>query len=125
MLTVDLPVASNRLSLTRFIKRDRRDCTQCHASQDSYQSQNTAFARKPMFDGTDMKDEYWNTPMHTWDFVDKLRAATPMKVVLKGIVTAEDAELAVAPAPPRSSCRITAAARKRAAARPSTACRRS
>ena len=96
VLTVDLPVASNRLSLTRFIKRDRRDCTQCHASQDSYQSQNTAFARKPMFDGTDMKDEDWNTPAHTWEFVDRLRAATPMKVVVKGIVTAEDADLAVA-----------------------------
>jgi 4-hydroxymandelate oxidase len=96
VLTVDLPVASNRLSLMRFIKRDARDCTHCHASQDSYESQNTAFARKPMFDGTDMKNEYWNTSMHTWDFVDRLRAATPMKVVIKGIVTAEDADLAVA-----------------------------
>ena len=96
VLTVDLPVTSNWLSLTRFSKRDRRDCTQCHANQDSDQSQNTAFARKPMFDGTEMKDEYLDTPMHTWDFVDRLRAATPMKVVLKGIVTAEDADLAVA-----------------------------
>ena len=96
VLTVDLPVDSNRLSLTRFARRDTRDCTACHASEDSYESRNTAFARKPMFDGTDMKDEYWNTPMHTWDFVDKLRAATPMQVVIKGIVTAEDASLAVA-----------------------------
>jgi 4-hydroxymandelate oxidase len=96
VLTVDMPVNSNRLSLTRLIKRDRRDCTQCHATQDSYPSQNTAFARKPMFDGIDMKDEYFDTPMHTWDFVDRLRAATPMKVVLKGIVTAEDADSAVA-----------------------------
>ncbi|HSG00150.1 MAG TPA: alpha-hydroxy acid oxidase [Vicinamibacterales bacterium] len=94
-LTVDLPVDSNRLSLTRFTRRDRRDCTACHASEDTYQSQNTTFARKPMFDGTDMKDEYWNTPMHTWDFVDKLRAATSMQVVIKGIVTGEDASLAV------------------------------
>jgi 4-hydroxymandelate oxidase len=96
VLTVDLPVTSNWLSLTRFSKRDRRDCTQCHANQDSPQSQNTPFARKPMFDGTGMKDAYFDTPMHTWDFVDRLRAATPMKVVLKGIVTAEDADLAVA-----------------------------
>lgn len=96
VLTVDLPIDSNRLSLTRFIKRDRRDCTQCHASRDTYDSQNTAFARKPMFEGTDMRPEYWDTPMHTWDFVDRLRAATRMQVVVKGIVTAEDAELAVA-----------------------------
>jgi 4-hydroxymandelate oxidase len=96
VLTVDLPVNSNRLSLTRRIKHDGRDCTQCHASQDSYQSQNTAFARKPMFDGTDMRGEYFATPMHTWDFVDRLRAATSMQVVVKGIVTAEDGDLAVA-----------------------------
>jgi 4-hydroxymandelate oxidase len=95
VLTVDLPIASNRLSLSRWIKRDRRDCTQCHASGDAYGSQNTSFSRKPMFDGTDMKDEYWNTPMHTWEFVDRLRAATPMKVVVKGIVTAEDARRCV------------------------------
>lgn len=96
VLTVDLPVTSNRLSLARFIKRDRRDCTQCHASADSYSTQNTQFSRKPMFDGTGMRDEYWNTPMHTWDFVDRLRAATPMTLVIKGIVAAEDAERAIA-----------------------------
>jgi 4-hydroxymandelate oxidase len=96
VLTVDLPVASNRLSMMRFIKRDARDCTHCHANQDSYPPQNTGFARKPMFDGTDMKNEYWDTPMHTWELVDRLCAATPMQVVVKGIVTAEDADLAVA-----------------------------
>ncbi len=96
VLTVDLPIASNRLSLSRWIKRDRRDCTQCHASGDAYGSQNTSFSRKPMFDGIEMKDEYFNTPMHTWEFVERLKAATPMKVVVKGIVTAEDAARCVA-----------------------------
>ncbi|MBX3174376.1 MAG: alpha-hydroxy-acid oxidizing protein [Gemmatimonadaceae bacterium] len=91
LLTVDLPVSSNRISLSRFIKRDRRNCAQCHASSDSYGSMNTQFARKPMFDGIEMKDEYFNTPMHTWEFVERLKAATPMTVYVKGIVTAEDA----------------------------------
>jgi isopentenyl diphosphate isomerase/L-lactate dehydrogenase-like FMN-dependent dehydrogenase len=91
VLTVDLPIASNRLSLSRWIKRDRRDCAQCHASGDAYDSLNTSFARKPMFEGTGMKNEYLDTPMHTWEFVERLKAATPMKVVVKGIVTAEDA----------------------------------
>ena len=91
VLTVDLPVSSNRLSLSRWIKRDRRDCAQCHASGDSYGSQNTTFTRKPMFDGTGLQDSDFNTPMLTWEFVDRLKAATPMKVVVKGIVTAEDA----------------------------------
>jgi isopentenyl diphosphate isomerase/L-lactate dehydrogenase-like FMN-dependent dehydrogenase len=96
VLTVDLPVSSNRISLTRFIKRDRRDCTECHAKGDAYGSQNTSFSRKPMFEGTGITDADFDTPGHTWDFVDKLRAATKMRVVVKGIVTAEDAERCVA-----------------------------
>ena len=35
-------------------------------------------------------------PPHTWDYVTRLKDSTSMKVVLKGIVTREDAELAVA-----------------------------
>jgi isopentenyl diphosphate isomerase/L-lactate dehydrogenase-like FMN-dependent dehydrogenase len=31
----------------------------------------------------------------TWEFIDRLKAATSMKVLIKGIVTREDAELAV------------------------------
>lgn len=96
VLTVDLPISSNRVSLTRFIKRDRRDCTQCHASADAYGSQNTSFSRKPMFDDTGITDADFDTAMHTWEFVDRLRAATKMRVVLKGIVTAGDAERCLA-----------------------------
>jgi isopentenyl diphosphate isomerase/L-lactate dehydrogenase-like FMN-dependent dehydrogenase len=96
VLTVDLPVSSNRLSLSRFIRRDRRDCTQCHASGDAYENQNTSFARKPMFDGLEMRDEYMDTPTHAWEFIERLKVATPMKVVIKGIVTAEDAERCIA-----------------------------
>jgi len=90
--TVDLPVSSNRVSLSRFIKRDRRDCSQCHASGDAYGSRNTAFARKPMFDGIDVKDGDFDIPLHDWEFVDRLKAATKMKVMVKGITTAEDAQ---------------------------------
>lgn len=90
VLTVDLPVASNRASLQRFKKRDRRDCTQCHAPGDG--GPRTQYARKPMFDGLAMKDEYFDTPMQTWEFVDRLKAATKMKVMVKGITTAEDAQ---------------------------------
>src|SRR5260221_9003714 len=32
----------------------------------------------------------------SWDFIKRLRGATRMKVVVKGILTAEDAKLAVA-----------------------------
>ena len=90
--TTDLPVASNRITLSRFIRRDRRDCTQCHASGDTYGSRNTGYARKPMFDSTGMTAADWDIPMQTWEFVDRLKAATRMKVVVKGITTAEDAQ---------------------------------
>jgi len=86
VLTVDNPVGGNRTSLARGAKRDRRNCAQCHAANDS-----AAYLRKPMFDGTGMRAENWETPMHTWEFVDRLKAATSMGVVIKGIVSAEDA----------------------------------
>ena len=34
-------------------------------------------------------------PPYTWDYVKRLKDATDMKVILKGIVTAEEAELAL------------------------------
>jgi len=34
-------------------------------------------------------------PSLTWDFVKRLKDATKMKLILKGIVTREDAQLAV------------------------------
>ena len=90
VLTVDLPVSSNRVSLARFIKRDRRDCAQCHTT-DLYGNPNRTFARKPMFEGLDVEGA-WNTPGMDWAFVDKLKKATRMKLVIKGITTAEDAQ---------------------------------
>lgn len=91
VLTVDLPVSSNRVSLSRFIKRDRRDCAQCHTT-DLYGNPDRTFARKPMFEGLDVEGA-WNTPGMDWAFVDKLKKATKMKLVIKGITTAEDAQL--------------------------------
>lgn len=92
VLTVDLPVSSNRLTLSRYIKRDTRNCAQCHGGgTDPYAEQNTTIRRKPMFAGTDITDDQFETPALTWEFVDRLRNATRMRLVLKGIVTAEDA----------------------------------
>ena len=34
-------------------------------------------------------------PPYTWDYISRLKDASDMKVILKGIVTAEEAELAV------------------------------
>lgn len=93
VLTVDLLVSSNRVSLTRFVKRDRRDCAQCHAgSRDTYGSWTRSFARYPMFDGTGLTAAEFNAPALTWEFLDRLKGLTKMRIVVKGIVGAGDAE---------------------------------
>jgi len=44
-----------------------------------------------MFDGVDMKGVRMSIAGLTWDYVEKLKGATSMKVLVKGIVTGEDA----------------------------------
>ena len=54
-----------------------------------------SFITRPIFKGLDMSRALRTTPFDwSWDYVDKLRSITKMKIVLKGIVTREDAELA-------------------------------
>jgi 4-hydroxymandelate oxidase len=91
VLTVDLPLGSNRETSKRYAQRDTRTCTACHGeSFASYVS------RKPMFSGIDVSAVESEVPLGmTWDFVKKLRDLTSMKLVLKGIVTREDAAIAI------------------------------
>jgi isopentenyl diphosphate isomerase/L-lactate dehydrogenase-like FMN-dependent dehydrogenase len=51
--------------------------------------------RKPNLNGYPKVDPIPEVGTPSWEFVDRLKAATSMKVFLKGIVTREDAELAV------------------------------
>jgi isopentenyl diphosphate isomerase/L-lactate dehydrogenase-like FMN-dependent dehydrogenase len=90
---VDLPVISNRETASEFARLDDRDCAACHELAAA-----TYFRvdRKPMFDGLDtsgLRD--LDAPAVTWDFIARLRRLTDMKILLKGIVTREDAKLAV------------------------------
>jgi 4-hydroxymandelate oxidase len=92
LLTVDLPVGPNRHTARRLAKQDDRPCAACH--------DNTTFAgtvrRKPMYDGLDLSKVEDNIePAMDWDYVKRLRDLTSMKLVLKGVVTREDAALAV------------------------------
>jgi isopentenyl diphosphate isomerase/L-lactate dehydrogenase-like FMN-dependent dehydrogenase len=93
VLTVDLPVISNRETAARLARLDERDCASCHE-----QNAATYFrvGRKPMFDGVDTRGlTDLDAPALTWDFIDRLRGLTRMKIFVKGIVTREDAALAV------------------------------
>lgn len=89
VLTVDLNSDSNRIMLSRYMRADDRDCSVCHDAPDAW------LDRKPMYEGTGATTAGFDTSAMTWEFVDRLKEASSMKVVVKGIVTAEDATDAV------------------------------
>lgn len=91
VLTVDRQGGRNTQTLFRLRRGDDRTCISCHGG--GFQNE---VSRKPMFQGIDVSrvNNLYGTGM-TWDFVQKLRGATKMKILLKGIVTPEDARKAV------------------------------
>ncbi|HEX9638665.1 MAG TPA: alpha-hydroxy acid oxidase [Acidobacteriota bacterium] len=95
VLTVDLQGGSNRETLARAMRRDPRPCGTCHAGEVFTQAR-AYLERKPMFRGLDLSAVTMIGPMDmTWDYVKRLRDTTSMPIVIKGIVTREDAELAL------------------------------
>lgn len=78
LLTVDTPVVGNRESQRAFIAK----------------LLSSGQLRLGNFDDLGMPPGVDN-PAYTWDFVDWLRAETRMKLIIKGIVTHEDARICV------------------------------
>jgi isopentenyl diphosphate isomerase/L-lactate dehydrogenase-like FMN-dependent dehydrogenase len=99
VLTVDLQGGSNREAQARGQRRDSRQCTACHPAGplgSSLDNVNAMVARKPMFAGLDVSAVQSAQPLDmNWDVVKRLRDTTRMKIILKGIVTGDDAALAV------------------------------
>lgn len=91
VLTVDLNSPSNRLAMRRYIRQDKRNCSDCHDPNRG----DAWLDRKPMYDDRGTSTASFKTPAMTWEFVERLKSSTSMKVVIKGIVTAEDAESAM------------------------------
>ena len=90
VLTVDsLAGEGTKETQIRSRQLDARDCAACHPSPSAY------LARKPMFHGVDLEgvdpELGWGANLR-WDFVRRLKASTSMRLVIKGIVTREDAE---------------------------------
>ena len=85
--TVDLLGGRNMETAERFRRADTRDCTACHSTARGGRSldQLTMLAGIP---------GGMNPPAANWDYVDRLKKLTPMKLVLKGIETGDDARLA-------------------------------
>ena len=90
VLTVDLPAGRNTETERRFAREDTRQCSSCH--QPGWEGY---FRRKSMFEGLDLTGVSMFSPGLTWDFLRRLKDITKMKLVVKGLETREDAELAV------------------------------
>ena len=89
--TVDLLGGRNTETMLRLMRQDTRQCTQCHQPAPMLDNR-----RKPMVAGlTPSQPPMPEAGTPTWDYVKRLKDATSMKLFLKGIVTREDAELAV------------------------------
>ena len=108
VLTVDLHEGSNRETLFRSERVDKRPCSACHAGgyspfargKPGTSASKGGFAdfavRKPMFDGVDVSQVTQLFPLAAdWELVKRLRDTVTVKFLIKGIVTREDAELAV------------------------------
>src|SRR5499425_1481846 len=106
VLTVDLQEGSNRETLFRAQLRDNRACSACHKGAYTGYARGKpgvssggfaeSEARKPMFDGLDLsKVTAMRAKPMDWDFVKRLRDTVTAKLLIKGIVTSEDAQIAV------------------------------
>ena len=94
VVTVDLNGGSNRETAARAARADGRDCRVCHDSDPM--NALTRLPRKPMFAGIDLSAVTRLYPYDlTWDTLQRLRDLWPGTLILKGIVTREDAALAV------------------------------
>jgi 4-hydroxymandelate oxidase len=85
--TIDLLGGRNLETAERSRRTDTRDCTACHSTARGGRS----IAELPMFSGL---EPAMNPAGATWDYVDRLKKMTRMKLVLKGVETHEDARLA-------------------------------
>ena len=101
VFTIDLLGGSNRLTMLRAQTADSRDCSACHNGGRPRPGLlglvgNEDNRRKPMLSALEpVAKPQLETAVPTWEFVKRLKSSTTMKVILKGIVTKEDAELAV------------------------------
>ncbi|MGH8217026.1 MAG: alpha-hydroxy acid oxidase [Steroidobacteraceae bacterium] len=93
-VTVDLPAGRNTETAARLRREDTRDCSACH-TVDAHGNPRLNLAAEPMFQGIDTRGLRLTSASLTWDFIKRLKDATAMKVVIKGIETQEDAALAV------------------------------
>jgi 4-hydroxymandelate oxidase len=87
-VTLDVRTPAKWETFVRLRRTDTRDCGSCHGLTDY-------LSRKPNFTGIDLGGVSSTVVTNlTWDLIKRLRDTVKVKLVLKGILTFEDAKLA-------------------------------
>jgi 4-hydroxymandelate oxidase len=87
-VTLDVRSPAKWSTFVRLRRTDTRDCGGCHGPNDY-------LSRKPNFAGIDLAGTSSTIVTNlTWDRIKRLRDMVKVKLVLKGILTAEDAKMA-------------------------------
>ncbi|MBH98941.1 MAG: alpha-hydroxy-acid oxidizing enzyme [Rhodospirillaceae bacterium] len=90
-VTVDRAAPRNMETFQRYVRADTTDCTQCHIPNATPEER---LRNRAMWTDIDLSGvDSTQASGLTWDFVERLKSITSMQVVLKGIVTAQDARL--------------------------------
>jgi 4-hydroxymandelate oxidase len=90
-ITVDRSGGRNQETLFRLQKTDTRTCSNCHDNSSLAAAQRS----KPIYEGADLTGlTNIQSSAMTWDYAKRIRDATKMKCVLKGILAWEDAKIA-------------------------------
>jgi len=91
-VTVDRNGGRNQETRFRLERTDTRDCSACH-DRSSLESN---YRRRPMYEGVDLSGlANIQSSAMTWDTIKRMRDTTSLKLLIKGILAHEDAELAV------------------------------
>jgi len=91
VLTVDYMEGRNSETLVRGIRSDTRVCTTCHIN-----GEHDPVKKAPMYAGLDVSRVTELSPSNiSWEYLKRLRELVSVKLLVKGIVTGEDAALCV------------------------------
>ncbi|HEY5616657.1 MAG TPA: alpha-hydroxy acid oxidase [Vicinamibacterales bacterium] len=91
-VTVDRNGGRNQETLFRLQRTDTRNCSACHDRS----SLEANYRTRPMYEGVDLSGlSNIQSSALTWETIKRMRDTTRMKIVIKGILAHEDAELAV------------------------------
>jgi 4-hydroxymandelate oxidase len=87
-VTLDVRSPAKWPTFVRLRRTDTRDCGGCHGANDY-------LSKKPNFTGIDLAGTSSTSVTNlTWDRIKRLREMVKVKLLLKGILTAEDAKMA-------------------------------